>query len=250
MAKVHLVMPMAGAGSRFAKQGYDCPKPLMHIQGKPFFYWAAMSVAGFVRLHDITFVVLQEHVEQHHIDRAIHEFFPQASIIVLSQVLPGPVFTALVAVEKMPSDGPVVFNDCDHLFYCPDMYQALNAAEFTAAGGLLTFASQEPQFSYVRYGAQQDIIGTVEKQVVSEHAICGAYTFHDAAMFRSIADEYISKCPYNECFMSGMYNIMCERGLALTEFLLQYHVEFGTPVEYAAALQSELFQAFTQELSL
>ena len=96
MAKVHLVMPMAGAGSRFAKQGYDCPKPLMHIQGKPFFYWAVMSVAGFVRLHDITFVVLQEHVEQHHIDRAIHEFFPQASIIVLSQVLPGPVFTALI----------------------------------------------------------------------------------------------------------------------------------------------------------
>lgn len=30
-------MPMAGAGSRFYKNGYTLPKPLIEIAGKPFF---------------------------------------------------------------------------------------------------------------------------------------------------------------------------------------------------------------------
>ena len=250
MANVHLVMPMAGAGSRFAKEGYDSPKPLLQIHGKPFFYWATLSIAGFVPVRDITFAVLHEHVEKFHIDARIREFFPEAQVVVLPEVLPGPVFTAMAAVEKLPADGPLVFNDCDHMFYCPAMYQQLKVPTFSAAGGLLTFTSQEPQFSYVRYDAQQQIVGTVEKQVVSNHAICGAYTFRNAALFRSIAQEYITKCPYNECFMSGMYNVMCEQGLSLVEFPLQYHVEFGTPREYASAEQSDLFQLFSQELSL
>ena len=38
--KIHLIMPMAGAGSRFAKMGFELPKPLIEIQGKPFLYWS------------------------------------------------------------------------------------------------------------------------------------------------------------------------------------------------------------------
>lgn len=34
---VHLLMPMGGAGSRFFKDGFVRPKPLIEIKGKPFF---------------------------------------------------------------------------------------------------------------------------------------------------------------------------------------------------------------------
>lgn len=34
---IHLVMPMAGSGSRFYNQGYNIPKPLIEIKEKPFF---------------------------------------------------------------------------------------------------------------------------------------------------------------------------------------------------------------------
>lgn len=34
--KVHLIMPMGGRGSRFSKEGFDFPKPLIQIYGKPF----------------------------------------------------------------------------------------------------------------------------------------------------------------------------------------------------------------------
>ena len=54
MAKLHLVMPMAGRGSRFFENGFVCPKPLIEIHGRPFFYWATQSIARFVDCADIT----------------------------------------------------------------------------------------------------------------------------------------------------------------------------------------------------
>ena len=57
--KVHYIMPMAGRGSRFHREGYDFPKPLIKIYGKPFFYWATESIAKYVDVRDITFIVLK-----------------------------------------------------------------------------------------------------------------------------------------------------------------------------------------------
>ena len=60
--KIHLIMPMGGAGSRFTKNGYVMPKPLIEIHDKPFFFWATQSILKFVDVQDLTFVVLQEHI--------------------------------------------------------------------------------------------------------------------------------------------------------------------------------------------
>ena len=75
---MHLIMPMGGAGTRFFNNGYDCPKPLLLLQGKPFFYWSARSVLSCCRVESLTFVVLQEHIDRFDIDKRILEFFPQA----------------------------------------------------------------------------------------------------------------------------------------------------------------------------
>ncbi|MDP9412820.1 MAG: hypothetical protein M3Q08_01745 [Pseudomonadota bacterium] len=40
MADLAMVMPMAGRGSRFAREGILQPKPLVDLGGKPFFWWA------------------------------------------------------------------------------------------------------------------------------------------------------------------------------------------------------------------
>ena len=65
MAKLHLVMPMAGRGSRFFENGFVMPKPLIEINDRPFFYWATQSIVKFVDCADITFVVLEEHIRDH-----------------------------------------------------------------------------------------------------------------------------------------------------------------------------------------
>lgn len=244
MSSIHLIMPMGGAGSRFYKDGYMQPKPLIEISGKPFFYWAAMSIVKFVGYVDLTFVVLQQHIDEFGIDMVIKEYFPKAEIIALPEILPGPVFTALKGVEKIGDDIPVMFNDCDHMFRCNKINQIINAGCFDRDGVLLTFESEDNQFSYVKYDEYGSIAGTVEKKVVSDHAICGAYMFRNVRLFKDVAAVYVENCPYKECFMSGLYNVMCERGMTIKDYLLDFHVEFGTPEEYETAKDSVYFREF------
>jgi len=241
MNKPHLIMPMGGAGSRFSKNGCIVPKPLIKINGYPFFYWAVMSILKFVDVQDLVFVILQQHINTFEIDKEIHRYFPEAQILALPQLLPGPVFSCLAAIRLIKDDNPIIINDCDHMFKCSEINEIFIKGAFEMDGGLLTFESNETQFSYVQYDERGTIIGTIEKQVVSNHAICGAYIFRNAELFINISEEYIENCPYKECFLSGMYNIMCQKGMLIKEYFLDFHVDFGTPEEYAAAKESKLF---------
>lgn len=237
---LHLVIPMAGEGSRFKDKGFNLPKPLIVIHDKPFFYWSVMSVKNHVGIEDIKFVILSEHRERFGIDREIYKYFPEAEIIVIPTTLPGAVFTCLEGVRDIADDLPVMFNDCDHMFKCNELYTALNSG-FDYDGGLLTFESTLPNFSYVSYDNNGRVIGTVEKQLVSTQAICGAYLFRDSKLFSNMARKYVNECPYNECFMSGIYNVMCHENLQIAIFRTDWNVDFGTPEQLVLAEKSAHF---------
>lgn len=238
--KPHLIMPMGGAGSRFYKNGYMLPKPLIDIHDKPFLFWASMSIMKYIDVADVTFVVLRQHIDNYDIDKIILHYFPQARIVILPEILPGPVYTSIKGIELIHDEAPIIFNDCDHMFKCSEINSLFTNDEFKYDGGLLTFESSEPQYSYVQYEAGK-IVGTIEKKVVSNRAICGAYIFENAKLFKKMAEIYINHCPYNECYMSGLYNVMCEKNMEIKDFLLDYHVEFGTPEEYEKAKESPYF---------
>ncbi len=239
MPGLHLVMPMGGRGCRFFNDGFETPKPLIDLQGKPFFYWAARSVEKYVELADISFVVLREHVERFGIDAAIREYYPQARIVVIPDVLPGAVLTCMEGVKGLEDDGPVLFNDCDHMFLSRGFYDFCGGDCCDGPdGALLTFASGEPRFSYVRFDEAGKVCGTVEKEVVSHSAICGAYYFKSSGLFLDCAEEYLHRCSYEEFFVSGVYNVMAERGLRLHCFDTDLHISFGTPEEYYEASRS------------
>lgn len=243
-SKIHLIMPMGGAGSRFYKNGYELPKPLIEIHGKPFLYWATMSIAKYIKACDITFVVLQQHIGQYKIDEVIKEYFPNARITVIPKVLPGAVMTCLAGIQEINDGLPVLFNDCDHMFACKTFNEDIMQDAWKFDGALLTFESEQPQFSYIEYDENKNIIGTVEKQVVSNHAICGAYVIKNAKIFKEMADEYLENCSYSEYFVSGIYNVMCQKGLQVQNYTVDFHVPFGTPEEYEIAKETEYFKEF------
>lgn len=243
--KTHLIMPMGGAGSRFKKNSYTVPKPVIKIEGKPFFYWAVRSIEKFVNLEDITFVALKDHIENFGLQELIEKYFSGSHIIVIPEVTPGPVFTCLEGLRDIKDDLPIIFNDCDHMFRCSGLNNMLCKDSITIDGGLVTFKSQSPNFSYVKYDDSGRIAGTVEKLVVSNNAICGAYMFRNADLFRIISDEYLKSCPYEESFISGMYNVMSSHNMVIRDFGLDFHVEFGTPEEYELAKGSSYFTELT-----
>ena len=236
-------MPMAGAGSRFFKNGFVMPKPLIEINNKPFLYWATKSISNFIEVKDITFIVLKKHIEEFKIDEKIKEFFPEAKIVVIPEILNGAVLTCMSGINEIDDDLPIIFNDCDHAFISSEFNSYANLGEFDELdGGLLTFESNDPKYSFLQMDENGNVIHTVEKKAVSNHAICGAYYFKNKELFLECAKEYLDKCSYSEYFVSGVYNIMAEKKKKIANFKCDIHVPFGTPDEYYDAKDNDIFR--------
>ena len=191
-------------------------------------------------------MVLEEHIRDHAIDREIKTYYPDAKIVALPEVTEGAAITALRGTESLPDDEPLLFNDCDHLFLCKPFNEFCKAGDFANGpdGALLTFASDSPAYSYLQYGADGRVCHTVEKQVVSHDAICGAYYFKNKQLYASACAEYLHHCDYKEFFVSGIYNVLAARGANLRGFATDLHLPFGTPAEYAQAEQEANKAAF------
>lgn len=240
MEKIHLIMPMGGGGTRFGNKGFDVPKPLIELQGKPFFFWAAQSILKYIDVEDVIFVVLQEHIDKFEIDRRIRDYYPNAKIQALPHILNGAVLTCCEGIKAVYDDKPILFNDCDHAFVSNRFYNYCKLGQFDDIdGALLTFHSDSPNYSYVKFDTQGNVIGTVEKIVVSNEAICGAYYFRNKNVFNEATVAYLKKCTYKEYFISGVYNEMVQNKQKLATFSIEEHISFGTPNEYDIAAYDE-----------
>lgn len=233
MTDLALIMPMAGRGSRFARNGVTIPKPLIDLAGKPFFWWAVESVRRRTPLRELLFVVLREHIEAHAIDAGIARHYPDARIVVIDEPTAGAAETGAVGVAALAEDGPFALNDCDHAFRADNLPGLVDALSRDMAGALVGFASDSPAYSYVRLDDGR-VTGTVEKQVVSPFAIAGCYFFADQSRYRDTLARYRQTCPYDELFVSGLFDLLCQQGEQVGFQPLARHRSFGTPKELAA----------------
>ncbi len=234
-AKVNLVFPMGGAGTRFSEEGFECPKPLIELEGEPFFKRAVDSLVGHVRVERLIFVVLREHIDKFQIDEKIHEYYPEARIVTLPKVLPGAVMTAMEGAKVIHNDLPVIFTDCDLLFTSQAMYDFYGSGAFGADATLLTFKSDKDIYSYVKLKEDGYAEKTAEKEVISDTAITGSYGFSSASLFLDMAHRYIKNCPYNEFYMSGIFNEIISIGRKVKVFGVDEYMSFGTPEELEKA---------------
>jgi NDP-sugar pyrophosphorylase family protein len=245
MPALELIMPMAGRGSRFEREGHVLPKPLIPLFGRPLFAWAIEAVTSVMPDTAITCVVLEDHVERFGIDKHIIRAYPRARIVVLPEVTKGAVDTALAGLAAIDRAAPVVINDCDHYFGFPQMPDAVREMREGAADAVLcTFAASSPNYSFARFGNDGALVETAEKRAISDRAIAGAYGFASADIFTRAADAYRLNCPYDETFISGVYNELVREGRRVIGYPLDFHVPFGTPAELLAAeRQPQRFRA-------
>ena len=246
MKHIRLIMPMGGAGSRFVQNGVLMPKPLIDLHGKPFFYWATKAAVQCIEgsLESIWFVVLKDHVVHFGIDQVIKAWFPLAHIVVLDHVLPGPIHTALFAISSCANyDGPILFNDCDHVFISPEFASAVTKGSLPDIATLY-FRSREKQFSYLKVDSDGRIIDVKEKEPISDMAICGAYYFGSPLLFQKMALEAAKKAHSlgREAFLSDALIESCkDLSLNVKAYFCSTHISFGTPEELVAARKAPYF---------
>lgn len=77
MRHLHVIMPMAGEGSRFLKEGWTTPKPLIELNGQPLFKHAISSVTDKDIPMKYSFIVRQEYIYKFLIYKGIKSFIPE-----------------------------------------------------------------------------------------------------------------------------------------------------------------------------
>lgn len=204
-AKLNVLIPMAGAGSRFASAGYTFPKPLIEVHGKPMIQVVVENLnmeANFI------YIVQKEHYEKYNLKYLLNLITPNCKIVQVEGLTEGAACTTLLAKEFINSD--------DHLIIAnSDQYMDWNSNETMYAfgadsidGGILTFHSTHPKWSYARLDDNGFVSEIAEKKVISEHATVGVYYWNKGSEYVKYAEQMIEKNirVNNEFYVAPVYN--------------------------------------------
>lgn len=238
MRHLHIVMPMAGEGSRFANAGWTTPKPLILLNGQPLFKHAISSVSADGIPMKYSFIVRQEHIEQYHIDEGIRSFLPEANIFSVLKTTRGAVETCLMAETAIQDDDAVIVMDCDLEFRSVKFMEIIKvilskSMDEADGGALVSFESDNPKYSYAEVGEDGYVKRTAEKEVISNHALCGAYFFSTGRRFKQIAHQLLNEPEFKkpEYYVSLLYNYMLQTGEKVQLAPMEEYYSYGTPEE-------------------
>lgn len=238
MRSLHIIMPMAGEGSRFLKEGWTTPKPLIELHGLPLFKRAIGSVSIDGVPMKYSFIVRQEHIDKYKIDEQIKAILPQANIFSVLKTTRGAVETCLMAESVIADEDGVIVMDCDLEFRSKRFLAILKdilslPLEQAEGGALVSFESNEPRYSYAALGEDGFVTRTAEKEVISNHALCGAYFFSTGKRFKQIAHQLMDEPEFKkpEYYVSLLYNYLLAEGEKVQLATMEEYYSYGTPEE-------------------
>ena len=200
-----IIIPMAGEGKRFVEEGYSFPKPLIDIKGKPMIQWVTENIGVNGRF---IFIVKEEEYEKYNLKYLLNLLENDCEIVRLKESTNGAAETVLAAKDLIGDEPIAIINS--------DQYMNWNSNEFFYAmaadecdGGIVTFESTHPKWSFVKTGKDGFIVETAEKKPISNMATAGVYYFRKGSDYVKYANRMIKKklsvngvyfvCPvYNE----------------------------------------------------
>lgn len=234
---MNIVIPMSGMGSRFEKEGYKLPKPLIDVKGIPMIQKVVENLNCDARY---IFIVRKDHYDKYNLQLFLNTIAPNCKIIITEKVTEGAACSVLLAKEYI--------NNNDHLLLAnSDQYVEWDSNEFMyymttkeADGGILTFKSDHPKWSYAKTDLDGNVTEVAEKRVISDNATVGIYFYKKGKDFVKYAESMIQKnirvnnefyvCPvYNEFILDGkkILTKQCKKMWSLgvpedLEFFLQF----------------------------
>ena len=107
------VIPMAGLGSRFSKEGHLLPKPLIPVSGKPMILRVVDSLP---KSDKNIFIVRKEHIDEYKIDKLLINNVPGAIVVSVDRTTDGQASTCLLAMPHLDPDEAMFVAACDNSF--------------------------------------------------------------------------------------------------------------------------------------
>jgi len=238
--KMNVLIPMAGAGSRFEKAGYTFPKPLIEVNGKPMIQVVVDNLnidANYI------FIVQKSHREKYNLDTLLNVIAPNCKVVEVDGMTQGAACTALLAKDFIDNDDPLFFANSDQFAEWDSNEFFYHMQETKVDGGIVTFNSTHPKWSFAKIDENGFVTQVAEKNPISNLATVGFYYWRKGSDFVRYAQQMIDKelrvnneyyvCPvFNEAISDGKkiktYNIDAMWGLGTPEDLNHFLREYET----------------------
>lgn len=235
-----VLMPMAGAGSRF-KSLTQTPKPFIKINGQMMFQRALSSLPK-----GPTTVVTIKEFQRFITDKSIHTVF-------LEKTPPGQALSTKEGISKLKPNQSVLISSCDHAIVLNSKkwrefveFPDCDGAIFTVTGFPGTMTSPL-SYSYVEI-KNNDACPLVKSVSVkkpisperpeTDALLVGTFWFRSAEKLNQRIDELIEKkiLTNNELYLDSIFNLMIEKGDKVRAIPLDGYINWGDPDSLAEAL--------------
>lgn len=230
-----IVIPMAGAGSRFQAQDYSFPKPLIQMPDDNPMIKMVIDCVGMtgVNWH---FITREQDRKQFNLDKVLPLMVSvhkpnKVTVSSVSELTEGAACTILSIRDQIDNDEEIAIVNSDQYFLWDpkSFYEHVNKTH--ADGALLTFDAFHPMYSFAAIDDRGYVTQVAEKDPISSHATAGMYWWRRGADFVKHADEMIASQDRvnNEFYVAPVYNYLLRGGGTAVIQDVKFIAGAGTP---------------------
>lgn len=236
--KLNVLIPMAGAGSRFKEAGYSFPKPLIQVDNKPMIQLVVENLgmdANFI------YICQKEHRQKFNLDTMLNLVSSNNTIIDIDYVTEGAACTALLAKEQIDNDNPLFFANSDQFVKWDSVEFMYTMQERDCDGGIITFKATHPKWSFAEVDENNLVKRVAEKDPISDNATVGFYYWKRGSDFVKYAEQMISKNirTNNEFYVCPVFNEAIEDGKRIMAYSVEEMWGLGTPEDLELYLREK-----------
>ena len=235
--KMNVLIPMAGAGSRFQQAGYTFPKQLIDVEGKPMIQVVVENLnidANFI------FVVQKAHREEYNLDTLLNLISPNSKVVEVDGLTEGAACTALLAKEYIDNDNPLFFANSDQFVEWDSTEFMYKMNETDADGGIVSFRATHPKWSFAKINESGLVTEVAEKNPISDIATVGYYYWKKGSDFVKYAEDMIEKDirVNGEFYVCPVFNQAIEDKKEIRTFDIPKMWGLGTPEDLKYYLEN------------
>ena len=237
--KMNVLIPMAGAGSRFEQAGYTFPKPLIDVNGKPMIQRVVENLNIDAR-H--IFIVQKSHYEKYSLQHTLNLISPNCEIVQVEGMTEGAACTTLLAKEFINNDEPLILANSDQYVEWESNQFMYSCMADDIDGSILTFRSTQPKWSYAKLNEEGFVTEVAEKKPISDNATVGIYFWKKGSDYVSCAESMVEKNirVNNEFYVCPVYNEALLIGARVKTFNIDKMWGLGTPEDLDTFLKHDI----------
>ena len=235
-----IIIPMTGVGQRFIDAGYEIPKFLIEVDGKPVIEHV---VNLFPQEENFIFICNTKNLQETNLRDLLIRIAPKCKIVEIPSHKLGPVYTVYQIKDLIDDEEEVIVNYCDFGTYWDYKDFLEHTRSRNADGAIPSYKGFHPHMlGKINYAFMRDekqwMLEIQEKQPftnnrMNEYASNGTYYFKKGAYvkkyFKQLMDENINV--NGEYYVSMVYNLLVQNGLSVSIYEIQHMQQWGTPEE-------------------